>query len=176
MIESIQDSDIMGLPWLVLAKIVNDHAVFTHPLEIQRGVGWVGVVESQDSVVYVVEQGVKNLYSIPVERSQNVLIREDKQALVLESILPYLVQIQMLPELREIHQHDPGVDIGNIFFNFQTEFIKLLQKISTQNRSSVKNETYFRERKSFCFSAGSNQLSPNMIPKALLGTLLKQKQ
>ena len=55
-------------------------------------------------------------------------------------------------------------------------YIKLLQKESTQKHSSVKNETYFHERKSYCFSAGSNQLSPNMIPKALLGTLLEQKQ
>ena len=53
-------------------------------------------------------------------------------------------------------------------------YINLLQKESTQNHSSVKNESYFHERKSFCFSARSNQLSPNMIPKTLLGTLLKQ--
>ena len=52
---------------------------------------------------------------------------------------------------------------------------KTSAKESTQNHSSDKNENYFRERKSFCFSARSNQLSPNMIPKALLGTLLKQK-
>ena len=34
----------------------------------------------------------------------------------------------------------------------------------------------FVSTKSFRFSARSNQLSPNMIPKALLGTILKQKQ
>ena len=55
-------------------------------------------------------------------------------------------------------------------------FINILQKETTQKHSSVKNENYFRERKSFCFSARSNQLSPDMIPKTLLGTLLKQKQ
>ena len=38
--------------------------------------------------------------------------------------------------------------------------INLLRKESTQNHSYVKNENYFHERKSFYFSARSNQLSP----------------
>ena len=46
----------------------------------------------------------------------------------------------------------------------------LLQKESTQKHTSVKNENYFLEVKRFCFSARSNQLSPNIILKALLGT------
>ena len=49
-------------------------------------------------------------------------------------------------------------------------YINLLQKELVFYHASVKNENYFRERKSFCFSARSNQLSPNIILKALLGT------
>ena len=47
-----------------------------------------------------------------------------------------------------------------IFCKKNWYFITLLLKI----------RIIFVERKSFCFSARSNQLSPTMIPKALLGT------
>ena len=54
-------------------------------------------------------------------------------------------------------------DLSNLYIN-------LLQKDFIFYHASVKNENYFCERKSFCFSARSNQLSPNMILNALLCT------
>ena len=53
--------------------------------------------------------------------------------------------------------------------------INLIQKESTQNHSSVKNDNQSRERKVSVFYSKITLTFTQVFPKALLGTLLKQK-
>ena len=66
-----------------------------HPVEIDRGVSQLRVVQREDAVAEVIDHAVEQVHPVAVERGENVLIRQQEYVLLFVGERAHALHIQI---------------------------------------------------------------------------------
>ena len=77
-VKHVEYADIVRFPRLEPAAVVDDDRVRAHPVEVDRGVSQLRVVQREDAVAEIIDHAVEQVHSVAVERGEYVLIRQQE--------------------------------------------------------------------------------------------------
>ena len=107
---------------------MDDDRVRAHPVEIDRGVSQLRVVQREDAVAEVIDHAVEQVHPIAVERGENVLIRQQEHVLLLVGEGAHAVHVQVGAQGGEVIQQHAGVDVRRRLVHAQARGVELFEQ------------------------------------------------
>ena len=101
-----------------------------HPVEIDRGVSQLRVVQREDAVAEVIDHAVEQMHPVAVERGENVLIRQQEYVLLFVGERAHALHVQIGPQGGEVIQQHAGVDVRRRLVHAQTRGVEFFEQLA----------------------------------------------
>ena len=101
-----------------------------HPVEVDRGVSQLRVVQREDAVAEIIDHAVEQVHPVAVERGEYVLIRQQEHILLLVGEGAHTLHVQIGPQGGEVIQQHAGVDVRRRLVHAQTRGVELFEQLA----------------------------------------------
>lgn len=127
-IENIEKTFIVFLPWLIFSVIMDNDGVLPDP--VQGDIGHLSghFMGDEIGLSKIVEGRIRNFGFLSVKSGKDILIGKQQFAAVFADIRSYGISAVLFSQDFQIHKKNTGIDIRSVFFQIQPVRIKFSEE------------------------------------------------